>query len=109
MYRVLDVDEIKKLIAQFVVLCETNISSLINKKLDNFYHIKTKLLQYAFIMHCSNPVPRIRHLNEAWDWERPTMAAAIAEAQQGDDGSRFGTTISASPTRRRLPSSKPVT
>jgi hypothetical protein len=30
----------------FVLLCETNILSLINQYLDNYYRIKTKLLQY---------------------------------------------------------------
>jgi hypothetical protein len=29
----------------FIVLCETNILSLINQYLDNYYQIKTKLLQ----------------------------------------------------------------
>jgi hypothetical protein len=29
----------------FVVLCETNILCLINQYLDNYYQIKTKLLQ----------------------------------------------------------------
>jgi hypothetical protein len=31
----------------FIVLCETNILSLINQCLDNYYQIKIKLLQYC--------------------------------------------------------------
>jgi hypothetical protein len=44
-YEVLNIDEIKKLIAQFCCTCETNILSLTNQCLDNYYQIKTKLLQ----------------------------------------------------------------
>jgi hypothetical protein len=42
MYRVLNVDEIKNELHSFVVFCETNILSLINQCLDNYYQIKTK-------------------------------------------------------------------
>jgi hypothetical protein len=38
MHEVLNVDEIKNYLHSFVVLCETNILSLINQFLDNFLH-----------------------------------------------------------------------
>jgi hypothetical protein len=45
----------------FVVLCEMNILSLINQYLDNYYQIKTKLLQYdgTFTMQSLDPKFRI--------------------------------------------------
>jgi hypothetical protein len=46
MHGVLNVDEIKNQLHGFVVLCETNVLSLINQCLDNYYQIKTKILQY---------------------------------------------------------------
>jgi hypothetical protein len=45
----------------FVLLYETNILSLINQCLDNYYQIKTKLLQCSTV----NRAAPIRHLNEA--------------------------------------------
>jgi hypothetical protein len=42
-YGVLNVDEIKNQLHSFIVLCETNILSLITQSLDNYYPIKTKI------------------------------------------------------------------
>jgi hypothetical protein len=39
---ILNIDKIKNKLHSFVVLCETNILSLINQSLDNYYQIKTK-------------------------------------------------------------------
>jgi hypothetical protein len=49
MHGVLNVDEIKNLLYSFVVLYETNILSLINQCLDNYYQIKTKVLQCSTV------------------------------------------------------------
>jgi hypothetical protein len=42
-------DEIKNQLHIFIVLCETNILSLINQCLDNYYQIKIKLLQCSTV------------------------------------------------------------
>jgi hypothetical protein len=42
MHGVLNVDEIKNWLHSFVVLCETNILSLVSQNLHNFYQIQTK-------------------------------------------------------------------
>jgi hypothetical protein len=42
MYGVLNVDEIKNYLHSLVVLCETNVLSLISQRLDNYYQIQTK-------------------------------------------------------------------
>jgi hypothetical protein len=55
------VDEIKKYLHSFVVLCETNILSLINQCLDNYYKIKTKLLQCQTVIRA----PQFGDLNKA--------------------------------------------
>jgi hypothetical protein len=44
----------------FVVLCETNILSLINQYLDNYYQIKTKLLQ------CDMTFTKLYDLNQTY-------------------------------------------
>jgi hypothetical protein len=41
----------------FVVLCETNVLSLINQCLNNYYQIKTKLLQCSTVLHSTFGCP----------------------------------------------------
>jgi hypothetical protein len=43
-----------------VVLCETNVLSLINQYLDNYYQIKIKLLQYCTVIR-RGPNPASKH------------------------------------------------
>ena len=42
MHGVLNIDEIKNELHSLVVLCETNVLSLISQRLNNYYQIKTK-------------------------------------------------------------------
>ena len=41
MHGVLNIDEIKNYLHSLVVLCETNVLSLISQRLDNYYQIQT--------------------------------------------------------------------
>jgi hypothetical protein len=50
MYEVLNVDEIKNYLHSLVVLCETNVLSLISQRLDNYYQIQTKCYSDATII-----------------------------------------------------------
>jgi hypothetical protein len=57
MHEVLNVDEIKNKLHSFIVLCETNILSLINQCWDNYYQIKIKLLQCSTVLHSEFGMP----------------------------------------------------
>ena len=63
MHGILKVDEIKNLLHNLVVLCETNILSLISQRLDNYYQIQTKYYSDATV-HFANFTRRVWQLNK---------------------------------------------